>query len=111
MLFRAVSVLRSRGTKLRRRTRYTILDNMDEQERVELRPHTSVSPPHTPAGAAAHVSSLSLLSSAVKHRSTEHNCSLMLSESELDSEQDTPPSQDGAVRSRTRVQAAGAAHT
>ncbi|XP_060936822.1 dyslexia-associated protein KIAA0319 [Limanda limanda] len=53
-------------TRVRRKTRYTILDNMDEQERMELRPKFSI-----------------------KHRSTEHNSSLMMSESELDSDQDT----------------------
>uniref|UniRef100_A0A4W6EP44 PKD/Chitinase domain-containing protein n=1 Tax=Lates calcarifer TaxID=8187 RepID=A0A4W6EP44_LATCA len=55
-----------RQTKVRKKTKYTILDNMDEQERVELRPKFSI-----------------------KHRSTEHNSSLMMSESELDSDQDT----------------------
>ncbi|XP_030248941.1 dyslexia-associated protein KIAA0319-like isoform X1 [Sparus aurata] len=55
---------RRRQTKVRKKTKYTILDNMDEQERVELRPKFSI-----------------------KHRSTEHNSSLMMSESELDSDQ------------------------
>uniref|UniRef100_A0A8C6TBF3 PKD/Chitinase domain-containing protein n=1 Tax=Neogobius melanostomus TaxID=47308 RepID=A0A8C6TBF3_9GOBI len=55
---------RKRQSKVRRKTRYTILDNVDEQERVELRPKFSL-----------------------KHRSTEHNSSLMMSESEL-SDQD-----------------------
>lgn len=46
---------------MRRKTRYTILDSMDEQERVELRPKFSKSPLclyrlAPPAGAAAHVS-------------------------------------------------------
>uniref|UniRef100_A0A1A8F437 KIAA0319 n=1 Tax=Nothobranchius korthausae TaxID=1143690 RepID=A0A1A8F437_9TELE len=69
---------RGRRAKGRRRTRYTILDDMDEQERLELRPKFSI-----------------------KHRSTEHNSSLMMSESELDSEQDTIFS-----RNRTSAQAA-----
>ncbi|KAG7470014.1 hypothetical protein MATL_G00134730 [Megalops atlanticus] len=57
---------RRRRTKVRKKTKYTILDNMDEQERMELRPKYNL-----------------------KHRSTEHNSSLMMSESEFDSEQDT----------------------
>ncbi|XP_075934571.1 dyslexia-associated protein KIAA0319 isoform X2 [Anarhichas minor] len=73
---------RRRQTKVRKKTKYTILDNMDDQERVELRPKFSI-----------------------KHRSTEHNSSLMMSESELDSDQDTVFSQDRPVRSRNRVSA------
>uniref|UniRef100_A0A3P8PY87 PKD domain-containing protein n=1 Tax=Astatotilapia calliptera TaxID=8154 RepID=A0A3P8PY87_ASTCA len=69
-----------RQTKARKKTKYTILDNMDEQERVELRPKFSI-----------------------KHRSTEHNSSLMMSESELDSDQDTIFSRDRPVRSRNRI--------
>uniref|UniRef100_A0A4W6DS04 KIAA0319 n=1 Tax=Lates calcarifer TaxID=8187 RepID=A0A4W6DS04_LATCA len=69
-----------RQTKVRKKTKYTILDNMDEQERVELRPKFSI-----------------------KHRSTEHNSSLMMSESELDSDQDTIFSRDRPVRSRNRL--------
>lgn len=84
---------------MRRKTRYTVLDNMDEQERVELRPKFSESRLTVPP--QLEQSSPVLVSSGVKHRSTEHNCSLMLSESELDSEQ------DGAGRSRPRVQAGG----
>jgi len=38
--------------------------------------------------------------SGIKHRSTEHNSSLMMSESELDSDQDTVFSRDQPVRSR-----------
>ncbi|KAJ8291029.1 hypothetical protein GJAV_G00020580 [Gymnothorax javanicus] len=57
---------RRRRTKVRKKNKYTILDNMDDQERMELRPKYSL-----------------------KHRSTEHNSSLMMSESEFDSEQDT----------------------
>ncbi|XP_074841984.1 dyslexia-associated protein KIAA0319 homolog isoform X2 [Carettochelys insculpta] len=53
-------------TKIRKKTKYTILDNMDDQERMELRPKYGI-----------------------KHRSTEHNSSLMVSESEFDSDQDT----------------------
>ncbi|XP_016363592.1 dyslexia-associated protein KIAA0319-like isoform X1 [Sinocyclocheilus anshuiensis] len=56
---------RGRRTKVRKKTKYTILDNMDEQERMELQPKYNI-----------------------KHRSTEHNSSLMMSESELDIEQD-----------------------
>lgn len=66
---------RRKQTKVRRKTKYTILDNMDEQERVELRPKFSI-----------------------KHRSTEHNSSLMMSESELDSDQDTIFSRDRPAR-------------
>lgn len=62
---------RRKRTKGRRKTRYTILDDMDEQERLELRPRFSL-----------------------KHRSTEHNSSLMMSESELDSD---------SVLSRNRI--------
>ncbi|XP_059194804.1 dyslexia-associated protein KIAA0319 [Centropristis striata] len=76
---------RRRQTKVRRKTKYTILDNMDEQERVELRPKFSI-----------------------KHRSTEHNSSLMMSESELDSDQDTIFSRDRPVRSRNRISAQAA---
>ncbi|XP_034553415.1 uncharacterized protein LOC117822676 [Notolabrus celidotus] len=71
---------RRRQTKVRKKTKYTILDNMDEQERVELRPKFSI-----------------------KHRSTEHNSSLMMSESELDSDQDTIFSRDRPVCSRNRL--------
>uniref|UniRef100_A0A3P8W7G6 KIAA0319 n=1 Tax=Cynoglossus semilaevis TaxID=244447 RepID=A0A3P8W7G6_CYNSE len=71
---------RRRQSKVRKKTKYTILDNMDEQERVELRPKFSI-----------------------KHRSTEHNSSLMMSESELDSDQDTIFSRDRPVRSRNRI--------
>ncbi|KAK1896121.1 Dyslexia-associated protein KIAA0319 [Dissostichus eleginoides] len=69
----------------RRKTKYTILDNMDEQERLELRPKFSI-----------------------KHRSTEHNSSLMMSESELDSDQDTIFSRERPVRSRNRTSASAA---
>ncbi|XP_011603529.2 dyslexia-associated protein KIAA0319 isoform X3 [Takifugu rubripes] len=79
---------RRRQTKVRRKTRYTILDNMDDQERVELRPKFSI-----------------------KHRSTEHNSSLMMSESELDSDQDNTFSQDGPTRSRNRGQASRCGNT
>ncbi|XP_045070764.1 dyslexia-associated protein KIAA0319 homolog isoform X1 [Coregonus clupeaformis] len=74
---------RRRRTKVRKKTKYTILDNMDEQEKMELRPKYNI-----------------------KHRSTEHNSSLMMSESELDSDQDTIFSRDRPVRSRNRTQAA-----
>ncbi|AWP15852.1 putative DENN domain-containing protein 4B-like [Scophthalmus maximus] len=42
-------------------------------------------------------------STRIKHRSTEHNSSLMMSESELDSDQDTIFSRDRPVRSRNRL--------
>ncbi|NP_001074520.1 dyslexia-associated protein KIAA0319 homolog precursor [Mus musculus] len=57
---------RRKRTKIRKKTKYTILDSMDEQERMELRPKYGI-----------------------KHRSTEHNSSLMVSESEFESDQDT----------------------
>ncbi|KAK5607350.1 hypothetical protein CRENBAI_026398 [Crenichthys baileyi] len=69
---------RRKQTKGRKKTRYTILDDMDEQERLELRPRFSL-----------------------KHRSTEHNSSLMMSESELDSDQDSVFS--CPVRNRNRI--------
>ncbi|XP_047214914.1 dyslexia-associated protein KIAA0319 homolog isoform X3 [Girardinichthys multiradiatus] len=69
---------RRKQTKGRKKTRYTILDDMDEQERLELRPRFSL-----------------------KHRSTEHNSSLMMSESELDSDQDSVFSRP--VRNRNRI--------
>ncbi|PIO38995.1 hypothetical protein AB205_0007560, partial [Aquarana catesbeiana] len=53
-------------TKIRKKTKYTILDNFDDQERMALRPKYGI-----------------------KHRSTEHNSSLMVSESEFESDQDT----------------------
>ncbi|XP_071253396.1 dyslexia-associated protein KIAA0319-like isoform X1 [Salvelinus alpinus] len=74
-----------RRTKVGKNTKYTILDNMDEQEKMELRPKYNI-----------------------KHRSTEHNSSLMMSESELDSDQDTIFSRDQPVRSRNRTNAQAA---
>ncbi|CAL8248822.1 unnamed protein product [Lota lota] len=68
---------RGKRSKVRKKAKYTILDDMDDQERVELRPKHGV-----------------------KHRSTEHASSLMMSESEQDSEQDTLFSRDRPVRSR-----------
>ncbi|GCC28962.1 dyslexia-associated protein KIAA0319-like isoform X1 [Chiloscyllium punctatum] len=53
-------------TKVRKKNKYTILDNMDDQEQMALRPKYGV-----------------------KHKSTEHNSSLMISESEFDSDQNT----------------------
>ncbi|KAM9308308.1 dyslexia-associated protein KIAA0319 homolog [Gastrophryne carolinensis] len=53
-------------TKIRKKTKYTILDNFDDQERMALRPKFGI-----------------------KHRSTDHNSSLMVSESEFESDQDT----------------------
>ncbi|XP_015259746.1 PREDICTED: dyslexia-associated protein KIAA0319 homolog isoform X3 [Cyprinodon variegatus] len=69
---------RRKQTKGRKKTRYTILDDMDEQEKLKLRPRFSL-----------------------KHRSTEHNTCLMMSESELDSDQDSVFSHP--VRNRNRV--------
>nr|XP_038951813.1 dyslexia-associated protein KIAA0319 homolog isoform X3 [Rattus norvegicus] len=66
---------RRKRTKIRKKTKYTILDNMDEQERMELRPKYGI-----------------------KHRSTEHNSSLMVSESEFESDQDTLFSQERMER-------------
>ncbi|CAL8249817.1 unnamed protein product [Boreogadus saida] len=56
---------RRKRSKPRKKTKYTILDDMDDQERLELRPKHGL-----------------------KHRSTEHASSLMMSESEPDSEPD-----------------------
>ncbi|XP_048204335.1 dyslexia-associated protein KIAA0319 homolog isoform X2 [Perognathus longimembris pacificus] len=71
---------RRKRTKIRKKTRYTILDNMDEQERMELRPKYGI-----------------------KHQSTEHNSSLMVSESELDSDQDTIFSRERMDRGNLKV--------
>ncbi|XP_074061991.1 dyslexia-associated protein KIAA0319 homolog isoform X2 [Macrotis lagotis] len=57
---------RQKRTKIRKKTKYTILDNIDDQERLELRPKFGI-----------------------KHRSLEQNSSLMVSESEFESDQDT----------------------
>ncbi|XP_062848175.1 dyslexia-associated protein KIAA0319 [Trichomycterus rosablanca] len=73
---------RGRRSKIRKKTKYTMLDNMDE-ERMELRPKYNI-----------------------KHRSTEHNSSLMMSESEFDSEQDTIFSNERTDRARHRVNGA-----
>ncbi|XP_021241207.1 dyslexia-associated protein KIAA0319 homolog isoform X5 [Numida meleagris] len=67
-------------TKIRKKTKYTILDNIDEQERMELRPKYGI-----------------------KHRSTEHNSSLMVSESEFDSDQDTIFSRERIERENTKT--------
>ncbi|NWQ67510.1 K0319 protein, partial [Neopipo cinnamomea] len=67
-------------TKIRKKTKYTILDNIDEQERMELRPRYGI-----------------------KHRSTEHNSSLMVSESEFDSDQDTIFSREKIERENPRT--------
>ncbi|XP_010002822.1 PREDICTED: dyslexia-associated protein KIAA0319 homolog isoform X1 [Chaetura pelagica] len=67
-------------TKIRKKTKYTILDNIDEQERMELRPKYGI-----------------------KHRSTEHNSSLMVSESEFDSDQDTIFSREKIVRENPKT--------
>uniref|UniRef100_A0A0P6J2U0 Dyslexia-associated protein n=1 Tax=Heterocephalus glaber TaxID=10181 RepID=A0A0P6J2U0_HETGA len=70
---------RRKRTKIRKKTKYTILDNMDEQERMELRPKYGL-----------------------KHCSTEHNSSLMVSESEFDSDQDTIFSRERMEREDTQ---------
>lgn len=44
--------------------------------------------------------------SDIKHRSTEHNSSLMMSESEIDSEQDTIFSYERSDRARNRANGA-----
>ncbi|XP_075441695.1 dyslexia-associated protein KIAA0319 homolog isoform X2 [Ascaphus truei] len=72
-------------TKIRKKTKYTILDNIDEQERMELRPKYGI-----------------------KHRSTEHNSSLMVSESEFDSDQDTIFSREKVDRENPKNMANGA---
>ncbi|EDL32470.1 mCG116690 [Mus musculus] len=69
---------RRKRTKIRKKTKYTILDSMDEQERMELRPKYE-----------SWLSWNSLCRPGIKHRSTEHNSSLMVSESEFESDQDT----------------------
>ncbi|NXC50563.1 K0319 protein, partial [Penelope pileata] len=69
-----------RRTKIKRKTKYTILDNIDEQERMELRPKYGI-----------------------KHRSTEHNSSLMVSESEFDSDQDTIFSREKTERENPKT--------
>ncbi|XP_002915857.1 dyslexia-associated protein KIAA0319 homolog isoform X2 [Ailuropoda melanoleuca] len=71
---------RRKRTKIRKKTKYTILDNMDDQERMELQPKYGI-----------------------KHRSTEHNSSLMVSESELDSDQDTIFSRERMERGNPKV--------
>ncbi|XP_073422232.1 dyslexia-associated protein KIAA0319 homolog [Dendrobates tinctorius] len=72
-------------TKIRKKTKYTILDNFDEQERMALRPKYGI-----------------------KHRSTEHNSSLMVSESELDSDQDTIFSRDKSDQDNPKNISSGA---
>ncbi|XP_032717659.1 dyslexia-associated protein KIAA0319 homolog [Lontra canadensis] len=71
---------RRKRTKIRKKTKYTILDSVDEQERMELRPKRGI-----------------------KHRSTEHNSSLMVSESEFDSDQDTIFSRERMERGNPKV--------
>ncbi|KAM4027057.1 dyslexia-associated protein KIAA0319 homolog [Anomaloglossus baeobatrachus] len=72
-------------TKIRKKTKYTILDNFDEQERMALRPKYGI-----------------------KHRSTEHNSSLMVSESEFDSDQDTIFNRDKADQDNPKNISSGA---
>uniref|UniRef100_G1SDT5 KIAA0319 n=1 Tax=Oryctolagus cuniculus TaxID=9986 RepID=G1SDT5_RABIT len=71
---------RRKRTKIRKKTKYTILDNMDEQERMELRPKYGM-----------------------KHRGTEHSSSLMVSESDFDSDQDTIFSRERMERGNPKV--------
>ncbi|XP_069763734.1 dyslexia-associated protein KIAA0319-like [Narcine bancroftii] len=66
MCWACICCCRRKRTKVRKKNKYTILDNMDDQERVALRPKYGV-----------------------KHKSTEHNSSLMVSESEFESDQNT----------------------
>uniref|UniRef100_A0A671EXF5 PKD/Chitinase domain-containing protein n=1 Tax=Rhinolophus ferrumequinum TaxID=59479 RepID=A0A671EXF5_RHIFE len=68
---------RRNRTKIRRKTKYTILDDMDDQERMELRPNYN--------------------------KITEHNSSLMVSESELDSDQGTLFSRERTERRDSKV--------
>ncbi|GAB1298018.1 Dyslexia-associated protein KIAA0319 homolog [Apodemus speciosus] len=102
---------RRKRTKIRKKTKYTILDNMDEQERMELRPRYGNLIPierrghlqsceiqnvkHECWGEAQWVSKPD---NGIKHRSTEHNSSLMVSESEFESDQDTLFSQERMER-------------
>uniref|UniRef100_UPI00398F2475 dyslexia-associated protein KIAA0319-like n=1 Tax=Pristiophorus japonicus TaxID=55135 RepID=UPI00398F2475 len=67
-------------TKVRKKNKYTILDNMDDQERMALRPKYGV-----------------------KHKSTEHNSSLMVSESEFDSDQNTLFSRETVEKENHKV--------
>ncbi|XP_069469725.1 dyslexia-associated protein KIAA0319 homolog isoform X4 [Ambystoma mexicanum] len=71
-------------TKIRKKTKYTILDNIDDQERMELRPKYGI-----------------------KHRSTEHNSSLMISESEFESDQDTIFSREKVERENPKSEING----
>lgn len=74
---------RGRCTKVRKKTKYIILDNMDEQERMELQPKYNI-----------------------KHKSTEHNSCLMMSESELDSEQENILNYTRCDKARNRANGA-----
>ncbi|XP_032197128.1 dyslexia-associated protein KIAA0319 homolog isoform X4 [Mustela erminea] len=75
---------RRKRIKIRKKTKYTILDSVDEQESMELRPKHGI-----------------------KHRSTEHNSSLMVSESEFDSDQDTIFSEERMERGNAKVSVSG----
>uniref|UniRef100_A0A803K4I0 KIAA0319 n=1 Tax=Xenopus tropicalis TaxID=8364 RepID=A0A803K4I0_XENTR len=72
-------------TKIRKKTKYTILDNIDEQEKMELTPKYGI-----------------------KHRSTAHNSSLMVSESEFESDQDTIFSREKLDRENPKTNGIGA---
>lgn len=75
---------RRKRIKIRKKTKYTILDSVDKQESMELRPKRGI-----------------------KHRSTEHNSSLMVSESEFDSDQDTIFSEERMERGNPKVSVNG----
>ena len=88
---------------------------MDEQEKMELRPKYSKCLIFQSTHFKTFLflltlpwSTRSVPFSDIKHRSTEHNSSLMMSESELDSDQDTIFSRDRPVRSRNRTNAQAA---
>ncbi|MBN3314362.1 K0319 protein, partial [Atractosteus spatula] len=81
-----VCCCKRRRTKVRKKTKYTILDNIDEQERMVLRPKYNI-----------------------KHRSTEHNSSLMISESEFESEQDTIFTREKVDKEKTKNSSNGSA--
>ena len=42
-------LFRRKRTKIRKKTKYTILDDMDDQERMELRPKYGESPRQVPS--------------------------------------------------------------
>ncbi|VFV24322.1 Hypothetical predicted protein [Lynx pardinus] len=70
---------RRERTEIRKNTRCATLDNMDDQDRTELRRKYGKLRMERPFPPRC----------VFKHRSTEHNSSLMVSESEFDSDRDT----------------------